>query len=251
MPTQRLGNVASIVYPSGRKVTITYSGGVPVTIGLAKDTATSASTLVSQIKWEPSGAPRSWIWQMASGTQLQSWYYDSSGRPVRYRLGGFLRDLSYDAGDRIVAYTHYDSATNTATAAATALNQAFGYDALGRLTGITAANATWTIAYDANGNRTSVTLNGTPSVYSTSATSNRLSAVTNPARSLSHDAAGNAVSDSAYTALIDLSGRMASTTRWCATTTYSYNNDWQRVRKANTSQILFAYSVSFRQACMN
>ena len=30
---------------------------------------------------------------------------------VRYPLGGSIRDLTYDAGDRITRYTHYDRAT--------------------------------------------------------------------------------------------------------------------------------------------
>ncbi len=84
-------------------------------------------------------------------TQLHERSRDVWGRLVRYRLGNSIRDLSYDAADRIVAYTHYDATT---AAPIPSLDQSLGYDELGRLTSITDATTTWGIGYDANGNRT-------------------------------------------------------------------------------------------------
>jgi YD repeat-containing protein len=81
-----------------------------------------------------------------------------------------VRDVTYDAGDRITSYTHY----TLAGVAQPALNQSFGYDELGRLTSITTAASSWTIGYDPSGNRTSVSLNGTPSTYTTPATNGGL-----------------------------------------------------------------------------
>jgi YD repeat-containing protein len=53
------GNVASVVYPSGRKLTITYAGGLPSDIALAPDTTATAVTLISQIQFDPFGGARS------------------------------------------------------------------------------------------------------------------------------------------------------------------------------------------------
>ena len=237
------GHVTSILYPSGRKLSVTYTAGQPTSLGLAKNTSTAAATLISAIQWEPFGAPRTWLWQMASGTQSYDRVYDSSGRLVRYRMGNTIRDISYDAGDRITAYTHYDASTAAATPN---LNQSFGYDELGRLTTITTASASWTIGYDANGNRTGVTLNGTPSTYTTSTTSNRLTSMTAPARSFGYDSAGNTTSDStSYTSTYNLAGRLATLTKASVTATYSVDGLNRRVRKFTsagaTSTVIFVY----------
>jgi RHS repeat-associated protein len=237
------GNVDSILYPSGRKLSITYTGGQPSALALARNSTTAATNLISSVQWEPFGAPRSWLWQMASGTQAYERVYDSYGRIVRYRLGNTVRDITYDAADRITAYTHYDATT---TAVTPSLNQGFGYDELGRLTGITTATANWTIGYDANGNRTSVTRGATTSVYTTATTSNRLTSLTNPARSLGYDNAGNTTSDSTnYTSTYNLAGRMATLTKAGVTTTYSVDGMNRRVRKFSStgaaSTVIFVY----------
>jgi RHS repeat-associated protein len=239
------GHVTSITYPSGRMLSITYTGGQPTALSLAKDASSTPTTLLDQIKFAPFGGLLSWNWQMTSGPQANSRVYDTSGRLVRYQLGGFVRDITYDAADRITSYTHYDSLQG-ATAAATALNQSFGYDELGRLTSITTATASWSIGYDANGNRTSVTLNGTPSTYTTSATSNRLNAITNPARTFGYDNAGNTTSDStSYTSTYNLAGRLTTLTKAGTTSTYSYDADGKRVRKfassGSSSTVVFVY----------
>ena len=240
------GHVTSIVYPSGRKLSVTYVSGQPTALSLAKDTATPATPLISAIQWEPFGAAKSWQWQMASGPQGYNRVHDIHGRLVRYQLGDTIRDLTYDAGDRISAYTHYAVATAAATPV---YDQRFGYDELGRLTGITAAAASWAISYDANGNRTSVALNGAPRGYTTATTSNRLLALTNPARSFGYDNAGNTISDSGgSTSTYDLSARMATLAKAGVTTTYSVDSMGRRVRKfassGAASTVIFIYDQS-------
>ena len=239
------GHITSITYPSGRKLSITYTGGKASAIALAKDASSTATTLIDLIRHAPFGPPVSWNWQMTNGPQASSRVYDTAGRMVRYQLGGFVRDIVYDAADRIASYTHYDALLG-ATAAANALNQSFGYDELGRLTSITAAAASWSIGYDANGNRTSVTLNGSPSSYTTSPTSNRLTAITNPARSFGYDNAGNTTSDStSYTSTYNLAGRLTTLTKAGLTSTYTYDGMGRRVRKVTSSgassTVLFVY----------
>ena len=226
------GKVTSITYPSGRVVTYAYTrsrlDGISVK---ASASATTAQPLISQIHWRPFGPADGWQWQMASGTKDYSRVYDLYGRMVRYPLGPTVRDLTYDAGDRISQYTHYDAATaNTQPS----LDQRFGYDELGRLTSVTTATSSWTIGYDANGNRTSVSQNGSSRAYTTQATSNRLSTISNPSRSFAYDNAGNTSSDSqGYTATYGANGQLASITKAGVTTSYSYNTLGQRIRKSN------------------
>eukprot|EP00456_Euglypha_rotunda_P003938 TRINITY_DN1066_c1_g3_i3.p1 TRINITY_DN1066_c1_g3~~TRINITY_DN1066_c1_g3_i3.p1 ORF type:complete len:605 (+),score=109.70 TRINITY_DN1066_c1_g3_i3:161-1816(+) len=240
------GHVTSITYPSGRQLSISWVDGLPVALSLAKDSVTSPTALISQVQYAPFGGVKRWVWHLALSTQSHERIYDASGRLVRYRLGEVVRDLSYDAADRITGYTHLDATTGTATTPATALNQGFSYDELGRLTGITTASATWSLGYDANGNRTSVTLSGTTSTYTTASTSNRLNSITNPARSFGYDNAGNTTSDSGgYTSTYDLSGRLATLTKSSVTTTYSYDGLGRRVRKFSStgasSTVIFVY----------
>ena len=237
------GRVNTVVYPSGRVLLTSYTGGLPSALSLAKDGASAPQTLLSQIQWQPFGGPRSWQWQMASGPQSHDRVYDIAGRVVRYRLGNTIRDLTYDAADRIIGYTHYDAGTAAATPA---LNQGFVYDELGRLTGITTASASWSIGYDANGNRTSVTLNASTSAYTTAGTSNRLASITNPARAFSYDAAGNTTADGQFTGgTYDPDGRLRTLTKAGVTSTYTYNGFGQRVRKFSStgaaSTVVFVY----------
>jgi RHS repeat-associated protein len=238
------GKLTGIVYPSGRALTVAYTDGQPSSLSLAPTSGGTASTLISQIQYAPFGAAQSWLWQLASGTQLHERFFDSSGRLVRYRLGASIRDITYDAADRITGYTHYDATT---AAAQTSLNQGFGYDELARLTSISAGSSSWTLGYDANGNRTSVVLNGTTRAYTTATTSNRLTSVTNPARTLGYNAAGSITSDTgnAYTSTYDASGRLATLVKAGVTTTYSYNAQGQRVRKFSSSgaasTVVFVY----------
>jgi RHS repeat-associated protein len=246
------GNVTSITYPSGRRLTMAYnSGGQPTTVSLAANATGAATALISNIQWEPFGAPRSWNWQMNTGTQAQSWSYDTNGRLTRYRLGDRVRDLTYDAADRITAYTHYNAAT---AAAVPSLNQSFSYDELGRISISTVGTSSTAITYDANGNRITTSLNATASSYTTPATSNRLTATTNPARTITYDTAGNptaitGATATAYTATYNLAGRLATLTKAGATTTYAYDNDGRRIRKfissgtgaGAASTVIFAY----------
>ncbi|ALV07387.1 RHS repeat domain-containing protein [Roseateles depolymerans] len=137
-----------------------------------------------------------------------------------------------------------------ATAATQALEQTFGYDELGRLTTISTPAQSWTIGYDANGNRTQVTLNGTSRAYTTSATSNRLEQISNPVRSMSYDAAGNTLTDTAMysSAVYSTDNRLTAITKAGQTTSYSYDAGGQRVSKSNAAAPaqarLFVYGSS-------
>jgi RHS repeat-associated protein len=240
------GRVTGIVYPSGRKLTLSVADGEVTGMALAKDTSSAAVNLITNIKWSPFGGPASWQWQMATGTKSHWISYDTSGRMIRYPLGGLYRDLRYDAANRIASYTHVLASDGTAQSS---YNQTFGYDELSRLTNISFGTSSWTLGYDANGNRTNVTLNGVSSAYTTAANSNRLNSITNPARSFTYDAAGNTKQDSgkAFTATYDLTGRMTSLVKGGVTTTYAYDNAGRRVRKFSSSgaasTVIFVYGL--------
>ena len=249
------GNITSILYPSGRKLTISYTGGLASSIALAKDASSAATNLVSSIQWEPFGPVKAWNWQMASSTKAQSWVYDTSGRLIRYRLADLIRDVSFDAADRITRYTHYDANTGGTK---NAYNQVFGYDELGRLTSATVgASSTWTIGYDANGNRTSLTLNGTAGNYTTASNSNRLLSTTNPTRTVGYDTGGNIINYSGDATLQfsntnNLANKMVTLTKAGSTTTYAYDTEGRRIRKfisggtgaGAASTVLFVYDLN-------
>jgi RHS repeat-associated protein len=240
------GNPTSLTYPSGRVLNIAYANGLPTSMSLG------GTSLISNVQYPPAsalsgaiGSPKSWSWAMASGSVAHSRSFDTSGRLTRYPLGEHLRDVSYDAANRITGYKHYIAATGST---APVQDQQFAYDNLGRLTQATTSQASWAYTYDANGNRTSVAINnGTPNAYTVDPASNRLTDITTPAITLTHDAMGNIVSDGTYTMGYDLRGRLTTATQGGNTTTYAYDNAGQRVRKAKNSgtadTVVFVYDL--------
>ncbi|SEK50576.1 RHS repeat-associated core domain-containing protein [Roseateles sp. YR242] len=243
------GHVTSLTYPSGRKLDFTWQGGQLTYIGLTQASTPITAPLLSNIQWQAFGPARSWQMEMANGPQAYERVFDQYGRLVRYPLNSVVRDLTYDAANRITSYSHLDAATGLATAATQALGQSFGYDELGRLTTVSTASQSWSISYDANGNRTNVTVNGSSRGYAVSATSNRLEQITNPVRSFGYDAAGNTTADSSLyaTATYATDNRLTAITTAGATTTYAYDAGGQRVRKTAASAAasrLYAYDQS-------
>ncbi|SHM29379.1 RHS repeat domain-containing protein [Rhizobacter sp. OV335] len=237
------GDLMTITYPSGRVLVITRDVGELIGMSLAKDAGSTPVPLISNVKWEPFGPVSGWDWHMTSGLVPHQRQFDLSGRIVRYPMGNALRDVTYDAADRITGFTHLLASDGTAQPA---LDQSFGYDENSRLTSITTAASSWSIAYDPNGNRTSVSLNGSPSTYTTEATSNRLTSITNPARSFGYDNAGNTTSDSAgYTATYGLNGSVASITKAGVTGSYDHDAERRRIRKVTSTgeTVIFVYDL--------
>lgn len=237
------GRLASQTYPSGRKLVLDHTDGLPSTMSLAKDSSSPGTPLISNLQYAPFGPPVRWDWAMTTGPLAHVRELDVSGRMVRYRLGDHLRDIHYDAAGRITAYTHRSMGTGLA---APELDQQFGYDELGRIILVGTALNTWTYAYDATGNRTSVSLNGSPAAYAVDAASNRLNAVSSPPISFSHDAAGNITSDGHFTLAYDLRGRLTALSRpGQPTSSYAYDHAGRRVRKSSSlgssSTVIFVY----------
>jgi RHS repeat-associated protein len=237
------GDLMTITYPSGRVLVITRDAGELIAMNLAKDAGSTPVPLISNVKWEPFGPVSGWDWHMASGLVPHMRLFDLSGRIVRYPLGNALRDVTYDAADRISGFTHLSASAGTPQPA---LDQSFGYDENSRLTSITTSASSWSIAYDPNGNRTSVNLNGSSSDYTTEAMSNRLTSITNPARTFGYDNAGNTTSDSAgYTATYGLNGSIASITKAGVTGSYDYDAQRRRIRKVTSTgeTVIFVYDL--------
>jgi RHS repeat-associated protein len=226
------GHLTSITYPSGRQINYTYTNGALSGISLQlSSTSTTTYPLLNNIHWTPDGQADSWSWQLTGTATLPySRSYDTYGRLVRYPLGSTTRDITYDDGDRIKAYTHYDANANPQPS----WDQSFGYDELGRLTSIATSSTTWGIQYDDNGNRKVFTTNGATQNYTIDAASNKINTVDTPARSFGYDSAGNTQSDStSYTAQYNARGQLLSITKAGKTTSYAYNTLGQRIRKTD------------------
>jgi RHS repeat-associated protein len=244
------GRVISITYPSGRKLHVPHTGGLPTSMGIAPDPSSPAVMLLSELQFVPAvggqGPARSWNWNLDSGAVPHERVFDESGRMVRHPLGGAVRDITYDAADRVVRFSHYNAASG---ASVPVLNQVFGYDALGRLTSVDFNGELLTYSYDDNGNRTRLTaVSGSANTlrtYLIDGQSNRLLGATDPPRTLSYDEAGNVEADQegawALYASYDLSGRLVETRSSTngqnfKLTRYAYNADGQRVFKETFAQ---------------
>lgn len=235
------GDIATILFPSGAKLFVTYTAGAASAMALAKNATATPVPILDQLVFNPFAGPKGWSWRMAGGPVANDRVFDLSGRLVRHRLGAVIRDITYDAADRVAAYTHYDAVTGVPV---TAQDQVFGYDANSRLTAVSFGASSWAITYDDNGNRTGVTLNGSANAYAVSATSNRLDSTSNPLTAYTHDVAGNVTASGASTMGIDLAGRMSTFTNAGVTTTYAHDSFGRRVRKFSSSGA--ATTVIFR-----
>ncbi|MDR0250624.1 MAG: type IV secretion protein Rhs [Burkholderiales bacterium] len=131
------GQLESVTYPSGTKVSYTYSHGKLQSLKL------NHQPLLNNITFEPFGPVNGWTW--ANGTAYQK-TYDANGRITQTTLP-----------DLPAAYHHFD------------------YDSLNRLTRAETIGGDLTrYTYDPTGNRTAKIVNGDESVYINERQSNRL-----------------------------------------------------------------------------
>jgi RHS repeat-associated protein len=188
------GQMDSITYPNGTKVSYVYSAAGQIT-----QLNWGANPLVTGITYTPLGLPSSWNWQFADTSTTTvvpaTRSYDTAGRVIQTELGTY----TYDSAGRITSLTQQlykpsnTTATSTAITATTAL-YTIGYDSLGRIStfsraaGTGAANTaplpaqSAVFTYDANGNRlTSIQTTGSGATaqntnrsYTVDPTSNRL-----------------------------------------------------------------------------
>jgi RHS repeat-associated protein len=243
-----LDKLTSITYPSGSRVNYGYdSFGSISAIGVnpvnpsGVGTSGAALPLLSALTYNAEGNVTGWLW---SDGKARSLSYNSFGMVSGYSLGdplgsgasaGSLRSVNRDSAGRITGYSH----TNSAVAQAS-LDQSFGYDNLNRLLSAT-QNATGTLySYDANGNRTSKVIGGVTYPSTIEASSNRLVQTQDAGgvATVTYDAAGHVVGDSANTFAYSDRGRMKSATNAGGTVTYLYNGQNQRVAKSGPAALV-------------
>ncbi|MFZ2725171.1 MAG: RHS repeat-associated core domain-containing protein [Methylococcaceae bacterium] len=219
-----VGHLISQTYPSGVKITYGYDAQ-----GKINTITVNGQTLLKDLIYQPFGLPKSWTWdnglqlingQWRNGTSY-SRNFDSAGYLNSYPLGTDTRNLIYDGGGRITAYTQ-NAISN---------NSSFGYDALDRLIGSSGIN-NQSYDYDANGNRTDITIGNAFYAYNSDALSNRLTTVAGPvAKSYSYDASGNTLSDSKSSFVWNANGRLSQMTKGTIIYNYQHNALGERISK--------------------
>ena len=211
------GRLATLTYPSGAAVTLSYDDA-----GRISGLKSGAVALASGIGYLPFGPATGWA--QGNGADY-SRSFDPDGRIAAIGLGAGTMTFAYDKASRITGITETGFPAKN-----------FGYDALDRLTGYTGGAITQTYKYDADGNRTSLAA-GATTTYAIAAASNRLGGTTGAAtRTLSYDFAGNTTLDDRVVTMLgytyDASGRLVTAKTGAFTTTYSNDGLGERVSRA-------------------
>jgi RHS repeat-associated protein len=227
------GRVDQATLPSGAVVGYSYGAD-----GRVHGMTVNGVTLVGNIDYFPFGTPKAWT-QGATGFRYTRGF-DADGRIKTTTLGDGIREVSYDAANRVEHVIDTATPGSGVPLNAAAANWGFGYDSRDRLqSALNAAssgpqanlNLVWD--YDATSNRTSQTRNGLIATYNTAVDSDRLMAMNGMART--YDAAGNTASDGSYRYSSNARNRL-SVTRLQGTGTvvarYGYNATGERVCKA-------------------
>ena len=169
------GQMASITYPNGTKVSYLYSPA-----GQISQVNWGTNPLITNIQYTPLGQPASWVWQFADTTATTSLTgfktYDSAGRVIATELGTY----TYDSAGRITSLSQQLYVPSGTSTTATTANFTIDYDSLGRVSYFRHNNRGFNalFSYDANGNRTNNragdSSGGVNRDYTVDATSNRL-----------------------------------------------------------------------------
>lgn len=208
------GRLTQQTYPSGRVVTYTYDGKNVATI------AVDGVTVISNVKFQPFGAPVSW--QMGSaGTYSRT--FNTLGQMTAYTFEGSQRTLVWDESNRIASITNPDGTKWT-----------YGYDNLDRVVTTTEGlQGARTYSLDATGNRGSVTIDS--SLYSNAieTSSNRLSSATAPGSvyNFGYNGVGETLGDGVHTYTWNNAGHLLQASTQQGAVTYRYNGIGQRVTK--------------------
>lgn len=250
--------LVGVQYPSGNQVMQEYDAAgrisalrlYPAT-ALGAPQSSSGQTLLENVSYNGANQIVSWTW--GNGKTYQRGY-DSLGRLESYPLGdpagtglssGTLRQVSYDAANRITGYSHTNAGISVA-----ALDQSFGYDNFDRLISAVRNATSYGYLYDDNGNRTQTTIGANALPLEMSPLSNQLRQVQSAggAIAISSDAAGNILNDTVAQFTYSARNRLASATTGtgasAVSTGYFYNALGQRVAKQNAAAgtaTLFAY----------
>jgi len=218
------GRLTSITYPGGKVLTFGYN-----TAGQVTSLTVGSAIIASGITYFPFGAASAWMW---GNSQVVTRAFDLDGRLTGYPLTTTdSRQVIYDDASRITQIKHPTD---------TSLIQTLGYDKLDRLTSWLDASSNRGYAYDANGNRTTLTIGANNYTYTTPGTTNRLSSTSgpSPARTFTHDAAGNVTADGQFTLTYNNRGRLSRAVKGSTTATYGYDGLGQRVKKTGPTSVV-------------
>jgi RHS repeat-associated protein len=212
------GRPASITYPSGAVITVSYDAA-----GRASGLASGGVPLVSSVTYFPFAQAQAW---MQGNGALYSRTFDQDGRIAGIGFGSSMITLAYDPASRITGMTE------------TGLpNKIFGYDELDRVTSYSSGSITLSYGYDSNGNRISLGAGATVTSYTIDPGSNRLlgSSTGSATRALGYDADGNVTADNQplvnYAYSYDASGRLVAAMTGGFTTTYTNDGSGERVSR--------------------
>lgn len=181
-----VGRLTGISYPAGVSIGYGYTKGrlAAVTVKVGSTTHNVATAF----QYQPFGGVKAWTYGNGLNRTLA---YDQDGRLTAIsskNASSALQDLRYE-------YTKLNEIQRIVNQANPALTQAYGYDALSRLTSVTASNANQSLTYDANSNRLAHGTGGVTTSYGYAGGGNRLTALNGSA--ITYTANGNVVSDAA------------------------------------------------------
>ena len=227
--------IASITYPSGKRVDYTYdSAGRIINVDL--DDSGTVQSLASNIDYQPFGPIKSL--DFGNGLTL------TRTHDLDYKLTGQdtpgIQSLSFghDAVGNIDMLTDAIDSNQS---------QSFGYDDLYRLDSALGSYGTLDYSYDPVGNRLTEDHDSDNTVYAYSPNSNRLSGMTgSDARTIVHDASGNITTINARTFAYGDHGRLVEVLdNGAAVATYTYNGTGERTEKdVNGVTTYFYYGLS-------
>jgi len=206
--TYSSGNIASITYPSGRKLTYNYAAFS----GKIAEIDVDGKPFLSSILYQPFGS--AWLWYYGNGSLFAGRLFDLDGNIYLYGHNNQQGTIEYATLTRDKAGRITNIANSTSSE-----NKIFGYDALNRLTSYANGTQTQNYGYDSNGNRMSLDTNTDTIDYLYASTSNRLlnhSGAT--PQSYSYDAAGNLTSDGVFTYAYDADGHLVQVSKGIVST---------------------------------
>ena len=236
----KVGNVTSMTYPSGRKVAFSYNGNNRVT-SVSEQLNRSTVNIASSFMYNKLGMPVS----IRLGNSLtQTWTYDPDNRIATITAPGTMNAAYvYDPAGNITSIADQLDPTKSRT---------YTYDSLDRLATGTGPWGSLAWTYDANGNRLSQT-NGAQYKYSYNA--NRLETVSNGhIDRYQYDNNGNTTSDGQKDFVYNQNQRLIrATENGKPLAEYIYNGNGQRVIKktgpastnsASSQNIVYHYDLN-------
>ncbi|HLO29543.1 MAG TPA: RHS repeat-associated core domain-containing protein [Anaerolineales bacterium] len=227
------GNLISMTYPSGRRITYTFDMADRVTSVSTKRVIFFRQMLARDITYKPFGG-------------ISSFTYGN----------GLTRAVSYDNQYRITdiqsgSVQHstyvYDSNGNIKEIKDPidpARNQAYDYDPLNRLQGATGPWGSLAWTYDGVGNRLMQTDNTGNRAYTYQPENNQLARISGPSpTTFEYDLSGNTTSENTRHYVYTENGRLSQASAGPATLGgYTYNANGQRVKKtAGSATTVFHY----------